>query len=191
MNRWKKMNDQGLSFVEALISMVILLMVFTVASESLLRGRQYWLVSAMQTKLNHAAKVSIDYMVSELKNATRNESASPPNLVIDISREIMDFYLPTDIDSDGYIVDSSGNTEWDTTTTYQYQFDSDTNRLYRIQDANTRILAINVASVVFDDITTDSTLLGNEICITLTLQDTDSAGRAITVTRTSRVGLRN
>jgi hypothetical protein len=113
----------------------------------------------------------------------------------------MTFYLPADLDAgDGNttIVDAIGNIEWNNANPVNFTYDAAARQLQRIQGGNTVILANDVDSVLFEDLTTQTaqgivptTLYNNEIKITLTLRRTTPQGRPVAATAIEIVKLRN
>jgi len=82
----------------------------------------------------------------------------------------VDFYLLFDIDGNGLIIDSIGNTEWDTSNKIQYQYIPGLKQLRRLEGGNQYIIANDVTSIEFEDNSINPALYNNELKIILTLK---------------------
>jgi len=174
-----------------LIAVSIFVIVSLMATESLNQGRHFWQTTIFKSELQLDGQQAIDYMVTELRNTTRTAGTKPPDINIPAAGTSIKFYLPTDIDGNGLIVDATGNTEWATGGPIQYQYVPGQNQLRRLEGGNQRILANNVSSVTFDDQSTDGSLNRDEIKISLTLQKTTTQEGPISVFLVSIIKLRN
>ena len=183
--------DAGLTLVETMIVLSLMLTVVVITAESLNRGRNFWLTSVTKSEQYLTGKRAMDLMEAELRNATLSGAGSPPNVTIGGGQTSVTFYLPTDIDSNGLIIDSAGDIEWDPGNPIQYFFDSAQNRLLRIEGGAQRLIATDVLSVTFDDISTDASLSLDELKINLSMQKTILQQRNINTAFVSTVRLRN
>lgn len=187
----KRILTTGFTMAEALVALSISLIIIFAVTQSLSRGRDFWQIASAKSNLHLSGQRAMDYMLAELKNATRAAGASPPNINIPASRTSIKFYLPTDIDGNGLIIDATGNTEWAVGGPIQYQYVPGQNQLRRLEDGNQRVLANNVSGVSFDDASTDTSLYLDEVHISLNLQKTTVQQRDISASFVSIVKLRN
>ena len=154
---------------------------------------ELWWTATTQSETRTAVQQAVSRMTSELKAATRTGSPTPPAISIPAApnNTQVTFYLPTDVDGDGTIVDASGNTEWDAANSIQYVYDAPSKQLRRVRGAQTVILAHDVTSATFNDVSIDASLFANELKITLTLQTTTPQHHTLSATSTEIVKLRN
>jgi len=158
-----------------------------------------WWTSTSQSYVREAAQQAATRMVSELRSATRTAAASPPNATIPAApgNTTMDFYLPTDLDGNGLIIDAVGNTEWNLAapllnpTRVQYVYDAGSRQLQRRQGGQTVVLASGVTAAAFADRGIDGTLRTNEVRVSLTLQARTPNGRTVSASSSEIVKLRN
>jgi hypothetical protein len=152
-----------------------------------------WQTSSTQSDLRVTTQQVMNRMVSELRSATRTAAASPPNIVIPAApnNTTLTFYLPTDINGNGTIVDAIGNIEWDLVNPIQYVYVPAQRRLERQRGADTIVLANDVQSVTFEHAGINPALYQNEVRISLQLQRTTPQRRVLSGTSTEIVKLRN
>jgi len=177
---------KGYTLVEILVATGILVVVTFIMSVSLLQGNRLQRSADIHSELQLTGMRVMDLMVAELRTATRLATVSPPNIYIYPEGKVIAFYLPVQ-----GVVDSSGNTAWDTGSPVEYQFVPDKNQLCRIQGGNSRILANNVSAVSFDDISTDTSLHINEVKIQLSLEKVVYQGTNASASFVAAVKLRN
>lgn len=189
-------NQNGVTLAEAMIGAGVLLLVMGGIMTMYVSGTKMWDNASEQIDLEAQAREALNAMTAELRQATRTSTQNPsPNAVIPkpgfAGNNSMRFYLPADVDGNGLITDANGNIEWGTNNSIDYQYNSGTNKLERVEGGVTAILANNVSSLSFNDINTLTTLARNEIKIVLTLTKTTIRRRVLTVTLSTVVKLRN
>lgn len=154
-----------------------------------IQGSGLWSLGTNQSDLRSTGRNALNLMSQELRSAIPSPNISIPPRP---NNNSLDFFLPTDIDGNGLIVDSTGNTEWDTNNRIQYQYlPAPQRQLRRLEQGNQHIIANNVASIEFQDNSIDTALRNNELRIILTLQRLTTQNRAVSVSLTSTVKLRN
>ena len=193
MNRQTQHRARGFTFLEFLIVSSVLTIISGALAEFTIQNVQFQILSQVQGDLRTTGHVAMDQMVTELRHATRAAAGSPPNLTIPASpnNTSLTFYLPADLDGNGFIIDAAGNIEWVTGTPIQYQYDAGTKQLRRIAGGATRVLANDVTQAVFKDRTIDGSLNPDEVSIQLTLQRVTSNGRSVSTTVSALVKSRN
>jgi len=188
------MRKKGMTLIEVLLATAILATVLGGLYGTYLSGLKVWEDARERADLQAQARLAMDVMVNELRNATRTSTQNPsPNLSIPSSpnNKQIQFYLPADKDGDGLITDNQGDIEWATNNMIHYQFVPGQKKLRRLEQGVERILANDVSDVAFSDIGIDPTLALTELKIVLTLSKTTTKGRNVTFTLTSLVRLRN
>ena len=189
-------NDSGFTLVEVLVTTLIFTSVLGVMYGMQIAVNDLFNISKEQANLQAEARLVLDFMSAELRNATRTSTQNPsPNLSIPSqpnNKSIM-FYLPEDKDSDGLITDVNGDIEWATNKAVHYQFVPGQKKLRRLkpQDNIDKTLTQNVFDVQFIDAGIDASLDINELRIILTLRKTAGGKRDISFMLTSIVKLRN
>lgn len=184
----------GFTFVETLIAGGILVVLASMATLWATGGINLWWTTNTQTDIRMTAQQAIARMASELQNGTRIATAVPsPNIVIPPApnNTSVTFYLPTDIDGNGLIVDATGNIEWDMLNPIQYVYDPGTRRILRLGGGQTVVMAHDVQSVQIDDQSTDASLSLNEARLSVVFQTTTPQQRTVSATSTSVLKLRN
>ncbi|MBI3331244.1 MAG: hypothetical protein HYZ96_03935 [Candidatus Omnitrophica bacterium] len=183
----------GFTLVETMVAGTILVSISLAAVLWLTGVSDLWWTTTTQSEVRRASQQAVNRMVAELRSATRTAAASPPNASIPAApgNTTATFYLPTDQDGNGFIVDAVGNTEWDTLNPVQYAYVPAQRQLVRIQGGQSRILANDVASVTFEDRTINPALYQNEVKIILTLQRTTPQRRTVSASAVETVKLRN
>lgn len=180
---------KGITLIELIVAFVIvavgggILMLFLQKQTDLME------TSSAYGSVRTRAEIALGNMADELRLATRKGAGSPPNLAI--AGGTMTFYVPTDSDNDGRIVDASGGIEWDAALPVQYSYDAGTQQLNRIQGAQARVLAHHVSAVSFSDKSIDGTLNDNEVKIQLSVQETTQHQRTAAATVATVVKIRN
>ncbi len=186
---------QGFTLVETMVAGSLFVSVSLMVIVWLMGVSNLWYTATTQSFARANALQAMTRMTAELHSATRtNAPASPAESITTTTvppNSTITFFLPTDTDGNGLIIDVNGNTEWDVANPVQYVFDSASQQLRRLQGGQTVILANNVTNVRFDDSTTDATLSSNQVKINLTLQMTTPDGRVLAGTSTEIVKLRN
>ncbi len=180
--------------MEMLMAALIFAIVSTLVTLFFIQGSNLWESITGQSDLRSAARNAITYMTQELRNATRTGTGNPsPNIAIPSkpNNHSIDFYLPADLDGNGLIIDTLGNTEWDTSNKIQYQYVPGQNMLRRLEKGNQYIISNEVTSIEFEDNSIDSSLAISEVRIKLTLQRTLPQSKTASVTMASIVKLRN
>lgn len=184
----------GFTLVEILIVVSLVVIAFGATFSFFGQGINIWQSVTTQSELRHGGRNAMLYMTQELHKTTRTSSTIPsPNLAIPAqpNNDSVGFYLPTDIDGNGTIVDANGNTEWDTDNQVQYQYIPASKQLRRSAQGIVSTIADNVASVEFEDVSIDTALYTNEVKIILILEKAIPRNRTISVQLTSIVKLRN
>lgn len=190
-----RQTERGFTMVETMVAGGLLLSMSLAASLWLTGASDLWWTTTIQSQVRTDAQQALNRMVSELRSGTRLAGANPPAPSIRIpaapDNTSITFYLPTDLDLNGLIVDAVGNTEWDTANPIQYISQPATGRFLRVQGAAQVVLANDVSSVTFEDQAINPTLYANEVKITLTLQRTTPGRRVVSATAIEIVKLRN
>ncbi|MFC1703354.1 PilW family protein [Candidatus Omnitrophota bacterium] len=184
----------GFSLMEILVASAILALVMGALSSIYISGLDVWESGTNQADLQAQARAALNYMVAELRNATRTSSQNPsPNLSIPSvpNNKQIHFYLPGDKDDDGFLTDANGDIEWVTNSQIHYQYIPGQKMLRRSVGGNHRIFATDVSDVEFEDITVDPTLALNELRIILTISKTTKKQKTAEITVSSIVALRN
>ncbi len=184
----------GFTLTEVLTAISILIIIGVIVLSFFVQGLGIWQLVTNQSDLRAIGSNAITRMTQELRNATRTSTEIPsPNLTIPSkpNNDSVDFYLPIDLDGNGYIFASTGGTEWDKSNKIQYQYIPGLKRLRRLEKGNQYIIANDVESVEFEDNSIDPDLYNDELKIILTLEKLTAQQRTVTVTLTSIVKLRN
>jgi len=190
----RQRNKSGFTLVEIIIAASIFVIAIGMMYGVYISGVDIYDIARYQAELQAQARYALNYMVSELLNATRTSTQDPsPNLSIPSkpNNKSIHFRLPEDKDGDGLITDSDGNIEWNTNDPIDYQYIPGQKVLRRLEKGEQIILARDVEGVQFIDIDIDSTLGINELKIILTLTKTTPRGRDVSVTLCGIVRLRN
>lgn len=185
---------RGFTLFEILVASVIFVMVMGISYSIYISGYDAWDTAVYQTDLQAQARLALNFMVQELRNATRTSTQNPsPNLSIPSTpnNKTMMFYLPEDKDGDGLITDSNGQIEWNTSDAIHYQYIPGLKVLRRLEKGVQRIFAQDVSDVQFIDMDIDSSLHMDELRIVLSLNKTTPRQRNISITLSSIVALRN
>ncbi len=190
----RSIRNSGFTLVEALIATAISVIAMGMMYNIYLSGSKAWEDTNERADLQAGARWAMNYMVSELRNATRTSSSNPsPNLVIPShpNNKSIIFNLPQDNDGDGLVTDSSGAIEWDTNNAIHYQYVPGQKLLRRLEKGVQTTLAQNVSDVQFIDASIDPTLSIYELRIILALNKTTRRKRDISATLSAVVRLRN
>lgn len=183
----------GFTLTELMIVMGIVSVVGSIILQMLLHMTDFWELSTAQTNLGSAAQTTMNTMTRDLLNATRKAAGTPPNIVIPAppGNTSIQFYLPADLDGNGFIIDNAGNIEWDMLTPLQFQYVAAARELRQVVGVSSRVLATDVDSVMFDDQSTDATLYADEVRIRITMRRTTPRGRTVTTSSNTVMKLRN
>lgn len=184
---------KGFTLVETMVGSSLLVSIGLVAMLWLDGTVNLWWTTNTQSDVRVTAQQVMNRMLAELRSATRTGTGSPPNAAIPAApgNTTMTFYLPTDMDGSGTIVDALGNTEWDTANAVGYVYVPAQRQLARIRGAATTVLANDVQAVTFEDRTIDTALNQREVRIRLTVQKTTPRGQIVSATAVEIVKLRN
>ncbi|MDD5255280.1 MAG: prepilin-type N-terminal cleavage/methylation domain-containing protein [Candidatus Omnitrophica bacterium] len=189
------MRKKGLTLIELVIASSILFIVIAGIYSVYVSGLKFWDEANETADLQAEARNAMDFMVKELRNATRvstEPAAANPNIVIPASpnNNQITFYLPADVDDDDLLTDEDGAAEWDLGSPVTYQVSNGS--LVRVSGGTQRVLANGVTAVWFEDIDTpDLTLSMFEVRITLSMDKTSTRGRTLSYTLVSLARLRN
>lgn len=183
----------GFTLVETMVAGSLLVSISLAATLWLNGTVELWWTVHTQSDVRVTAQQVMNRMLAELRSATRTGTGSPPNAAIPAApgNTTMTFYLPTDLDGSGTIVDALGNTEWDTLNAIQYVYVPAQRQLVRNLGVATTILANDVQAVTFEDRTIDTALNQREVRIRLTVQKTTPRGQIVSATAVEIVKLRN
>lgn len=185
--------QRGLTLVELVVFSAMFVVATGVLLEFVTRQSDFLDFSTMRGDLHLQLQLAMEQMTKDLRPATRAAAGSPPNISIPAApgNTAITFYLPTDQDGNGLIIDAAGNIEWDTGNPIQYQYNAATRQLRRVAGANVHVLANDVANVAFADQNIDASLYPDQVKILLTLQKTTLRQRTVSATLTTVVKLRN
>lgn len=187
----------GFTLVEVAVAVGIFSIISAIMLSFFIQGSALWQLVINQSDARSVARNTMNYLTKELQNATRTSELSahpnPPNLVIPSkpNNTSVDFYLPVDNDSNGFIIDAIGDTEWDLNNKIQYQYVPGLKILRRLEKGNQYIIVSNVSSIEFEDESINPALHSNEVKIILTLERVIQQKRTIFINLTSIVKLRN
>ncbi len=183
------------TLIELVIAAGVLLVIMIIMVYFYTQSSRLFHLTLTQSDLRQRAQSAVSFMSNELKNATRTSTETPsPNINIPSDpNDSIQFYLPADSDGDGTIVDSIGDTEWNTSNQIQYQYDSGQDLLGRLEGGNQLIIAYDVESIEFEDNDINSSLGIDEVRIILTITRTPGGPEQApeSITLTSNVKLRN
>lgn len=185
----------GFTLTETLVATFITVIAVSIILGIYSSGNTLWENKRYQIDLQAKGRLAMQGMLSELKNATRTSTQTPsPNINIPShpNNKSIHFYLPADNDGDGYITDSNGDIEWDTSNQIQYQYVPGQNLLRRNEGGgNQRDILRDVTDIQFIDNGIDSSLFLDEIKIVFTLTAVTPRQRTISMTFSGMVKLRN
>jgi prepilin-type N-terminal cleavage/methylation domain-containing protein len=187
-------NISGFTLIEILIASAISTVAITMIYAVYMSGNDLWETKRYQTDIQAAARMALNEMTTELKEATKTSSQNPsPNLSIPSvpNNKHITFCLPGDKDGDGLITDANGQIEWITNNNIQYQYIPGQKQLRRLEGGDQRVLANDVTDVQFIDNGIDGSLYLTELKIILTISKTTPRGRTLSITQSARVKLRN
>jgi Tfp pilus assembly protein PilE len=189
----KKLGRRGLSLVETVITVGIMLLTVDIAYNVYVTNFDMWDVGNEQAELQYQARSALNRMTAELRNTTRTSTQTPsPNISIPSTpnNKSIQFTLPEE-DMGGGVSVVNDEIDWDTNTNIQYQYVPGQKELRRSVGGTHLVLASNVSDVQFIDTGIDGSLLRDELKIVLTLQKTIRGGKVITATAQGIVKLRN
>ncbi|MCX5703054.1 MAG: type II secretion system protein [Candidatus Omnitrophica bacterium] len=190
----ERKKQQGFTLVEVLLSAGISAIISTIILGLVIQGSNIWQSVTSQSDLRSVARNALNYMSQELRNTTRASTENPsPNIAIPskTNNRSIDFYLPLDIDDNGFIVDVLGKTEWDKSNKIQYQYIPGLKQLRRLEKGHQHIIANEVSDIRFEDNSINSALKNNELRITLNLSRSISGQKEVSEALTAVVKLRN
>jgi type II secretory pathway pseudopilin PulG len=175
----------GFTLVEVLVASGIFILTLGIIYAMHIAGLEIWETGRTQAELQAKARVALDYMVSELRNATRTSAQVPsPNLSIPPA--------PNNNQITFYLLTGTGSQKtWDTSNPIQYRYLPDQGLIRRSDNSGQRILAQGVAGIQFFDINIDPLLSIDEVRIVLSLAKTTLRRRDISITLSSLAALRN
>lgn len=185
---------RGFTAVELVVATAVLAVVMSLMLGIYISGLRVWDLAREEADLRAQARQAMEFMVSELRNATRTSTRNPsPNLSIPSSpnNKNINFRLPADNNGDGLLTDANGQIEWDTNNPIDYQYVPGQRLLRRLEKGAQTVIAEDVQDIQFIDIGIDPTLSVFELRIILTLNKTTERQRSISATLSSIVRLRN
>ncbi len=184
---------EAFTLLEVLVAIGIFLMAVGIIYSGYFNTTRTGEIAQIKADLEMRGRLAMQIMSNELRQATRTSTQNPsPNLTIPSSpNNSVHFYLPLDKDGDGYITDSEGETEWDTTNQVKYQFIPGQKILRRLEKGEHTVLANNVKEARFYDHDLKSSLDLNEIEIEFTLSKNTTQNREVEVSFKGRLCLRN
>lgn len=190
------MNNKGLSLIESFLVALILTALLAMTTQFFIQSSQVWQAVTSESDLRHSARNAIESISKDIRSSTRTSSVTPsPNLSIPAKPNNFNltFYLPQDLDGNNLIINSIGNTEWNTTAgaEIKYQYNPYQNTLERVQGVNTTVIARDVTGVEFEDRNINNALYNDEFRVVLTLSNTTPSKRVITITLSSIIKFRN
>jgi len=186
--------NRAFTLMEVIVASFILIAVLGIMYSIYISGFDIWEIGSERADLQSQARRALNYMVSELRNATQSSTQNPsPNLSIPSipNNKQIYFYIPEDKDVDGLITDANGRIEWDTNNKIHYQFIPGQKIIRRLEKGEEKIFARDVSDVQFIDRNIDPTLPINELKIILTLNKVTARHRNIAIILSSNVALRN
>lgn len=194
----KKLDRCGFTLVETIICIAIFAVISGVIYLFFMVGIGSWEIGTMRTDLQAQARIAMDTMVGELKNATRNHLSRGITILPSPSNTNIIFYLPDTNTDDEIIIDANGEIKWpDNDADYiEYKYLADVKQLVRedrqVRDgvASARILANDLSSIEFIDAGIDASLYLDEVNIALTLEKA-TPRRNLSFSMRSTVKLRN
>lgn len=192
--RLKPKANSGLTVVEVLMASAIFVVLAGLVYASYISALDIWETARCKSELQAQAKLALNFMVYELRNATRTSTQNPsPNLSIPSTpnNKQVQFHLPEDKDADGLITDANGDIEWDTNSQIDYQFIPGQHLLRRLEKGQQKTLAEDVSDVQFININIDPGLAIDELRIILALDRLTPRNRNVSVTLSAIVALRN
>jgi len=190
----KQNRNRGFTLIEVMIASFIFLMILGVLLNIYISGSEVYENNKIQADLQAQARMGLNSAVNELSNATKTTPPGGltfPNILIPSApgNNTITFYLPT------YVLDTitlkprvsinaNGIIIWNNTPIV-YQYDSGQRTLARVSNGVQTILARDVTSVQFLNVSS------TEISVALTLSKATPKQRNITITLSSIIRLRN
>ncbi|MFC1658578.1 PilW family protein [Candidatus Omnitrophota bacterium] len=190
----RQKNSKGFTLAEVLVAFAIFIAMLALIYGMFYSGLDIWGTAKTHAELQAKARIALNLMVSELRNATRTSVQNPsPNLSVPPmpNNSEIAFYLPQDLDGDGLVTDANGEIEWDTDNQIRYQFIPDESQIRRLDNSGWTIFARDVADLRFLDMGIDPALSLDAVRINLSLKETTEKQRDITIRLSSIVALRN
>jgi hypothetical protein len=150
-----------------------------------------WWTSSTQAHARTTVQQAVSRMGKELRMTTRTSGGVIP-LFIPLAPDNTQaaFYLPTDWDGNGLIVNAQGGIEWDMVET-EYVYDAATRHVLRVYGGAQQIIANDVVSAQFDDQSIDPALADDEVRIRLSMELATPNGRQLQASASEIVRLRN
>jgi prepilin-type N-terminal cleavage/methylation domain-containing protein len=171
----KRKGNAGFNLVELMVVLLLFAIIVLAIFGVLLVGRQSWKTGETQLELQQESRRAMEKIVNELRQS--GQISIDPGPVTPIA-----FQIPEDTDSDGDVIDGSGNVEWGGQITYSWAGTG--SPLIRVSGGVTTILANKVQNIQF-------TRNADVIEILLQVQKDALQGRTLQSTLYSRVKLRN
>jgi len=189
-----KKNNAGLTIIELLVGVLILLIVLALIYAIYFSGYDFWELERDKLDLQAEARTAVANMERELRMATRTSTlALSPNIVIPASpnNNRITFYLPQDADGNNIPDIANDQIIWDMNNPVEYRYFPAERELRRLDNNGGRVMATDVDAAQFIDASIDGTLFSNEVKIALDLGRTTSQKRAVTFGLSSAIKMRN
>lgn len=173
---------RGFSIVELLFVVAIFTIICGAIFASLSSGNLLWDTGSTQARLEQEVRKGIDRMYKELKQS------APSKVTIGAGNTSVAFYVPTDTDNDGDIIDDSGQVEWGANSITYLRGGTNNAQLIRREGATDTVLANDISALTF---TGTPAVNPTVVVISVTAQKTTLAQRSLTSTLAAEVQLRN
>ncbi len=186
---------KGFTVAELVVGIGIFVILGALTFQVYMQGVNIWYKLTGESTMRSRARRAMNFMMNELKNATRTSSENPsPNLAIPShpNNRSIDFYLPVDSnDANTIIINALGAIEWDKSNKIQYQYIPGQQMLRRLEKGNHVVIAEGVSAITFEDASIVPSLLADELRISLTLLGTTERRQSVSSTVVGIVSLRN
>lgn len=138
----KHIFSAGFTFMEVLVSIVIFLILVSVAFAVMNAGVTSWFTGSIAVELRREIIRAFTVMDRDLKETAPAQT----NLASGANAATITFTVPQDIDADGTVLNAAGQIEWSGNIIYALNANGQITRT----DANgTRILANNITALLF------------------------------------------
>lgn len=194
MKNTRERTNSGLSLIEVMISIAIIVIIGGALAHFLVTGGSAWRTGDAEIQANQEARKGMMSMVKELRQAeegnirTTNDALYSDNVLYNNIK----FVIISDTDGDGDTVSAGGTLEWSAPISYYVAG----NQLLRQSNGEIKVLANNVIGVQFMMlVVTDPVNPMQEsyriLTITIQTRKTSAEGRQIQSNLTSSTKIRN